>query len=222
MFQLTGHLLYWARATVIYPVCESNLYVVSPRLPAPPSARLRETFSDKFSESLLDSLATFSLPCRVAVSPPLALHQHRMTEMITWLLQHHLVIQLHTFVSLALDPELSCLAGEDPSPDPGPVSLPSPGEPGETGGQQPGPHELLAGFSRAEQAAILAVPAASDPASLAQFARLSRYFRGNHHLEEVMHRENCSRHELLQCIDKFSSILIKHEHEDPAVSRYWT
>ena len=40
MFQLTGHLLYWARATVIYPVCESNLYVVSPRLPAPPSTNV--------------------------------------------------------------------------------------------------------------------------------------------------------------------------------------
>merc|ERR1719508_533253 len=31
VFQLTGHLLYWGKATVIYPLCESNLYVLSPR-----------------------------------------------------------------------------------------------------------------------------------------------------------------------------------------------
>lgn len=28
--QLTGHLVYWAKATVIYPLCEGNVYVVAP------------------------------------------------------------------------------------------------------------------------------------------------------------------------------------------------
>ena len=41
VFQLTGHLLYWGRATVIYPVCESNLYVVSQHTPTPLPARLK-------------------------------------------------------------------------------------------------------------------------------------------------------------------------------------
>ena len=49
------------------------------------------------------TLATFLLPCKLAVSPPPTLHQPRITQIIIWLLQHHLVIQLHTYVTLALD-----------------------------------------------------------------------------------------------------------------------
>lgn len=30
VFQLTGHLLYWAKVTIIYPICENNVYVVAP------------------------------------------------------------------------------------------------------------------------------------------------------------------------------------------------
>ena len=41
VFQLAGHLLYWGKATVIYPLCESNLYVLSPHLPTPLPLRLR-------------------------------------------------------------------------------------------------------------------------------------------------------------------------------------
>jgi len=103
VFQLTGHLLYWGKATVIYPLCESNLYVLSPRLPIPIPAKLKENFFERFSDSLMENLATFSL----AVSPPLALHQPRITQIIIWLLQHHLVIQLHTYVTLALDEDMT-------------------------------------------------------------------------------------------------------------------
>ena len=48
-------------------------------------------------------MATFSLPWKLAMSPPLALHQPGITLIIIWLLQYHLVIQLHTYVTLALD-----------------------------------------------------------------------------------------------------------------------
>ena len=36
----SGHLLYWGKATVIYPICESNLYVLSPHLPVPLPSQL--------------------------------------------------------------------------------------------------------------------------------------------------------------------------------------
>merc|ERR1712142_465181 len=65
------------------------------------------------------------------------------------------------------------------------------------------------------------VPAAMSSEDLTKFARLSKYFRGEHHLEEMMYHENCPRAVLLQLIDKFSSILVKHEHEDPAISMYF-
>lgn len=32
-YQLVGHLVYWGKATIIYPVCSTNLYVLSPHAP---------------------------------------------------------------------------------------------------------------------------------------------------------------------------------------------
>ena len=52
--------------------------------------------------------------------------------------------------------------------------------------------------------------------------RFSKYWRGEHHLEEIMYHENCTRNEVLQCIDKFSSLIVKYEHEDPVVNKYWS
>merc|ERR1719369_2465983 len=72
-----------------------------------------------------------------------------------------------------------------------------------------------------EQEVIMSVPAAANLEDLTKFARLSKYFRGEHHLEEMMYHENCPRSVLLQLIDKFSGLLVKHEHEDPAVSMYF-
>ena len=37
--------------------------------------------------------------------------------------------------------------------------------------------------------------------------RLSCYFHGNHHLEEILMLENMTRSQLLSLIDKFSEIL---------------
>ena len=56
---------------------------------------------------------------------------------------------------------------------------------------------------------------------LQRFASLCKYFRGEHHLEEIMYHENIRRSALLQLIDKFRDILVKVEHEDPAVSMYF-
>ena len=217
VFQLTGHLLYWGRATVIYPVCESNLYVVSQHTPTPLPARIKERFYDKFSESLLESLSTFSLPRSVSVSPPLSLHQHRLTEIVIWMLQYHLISQLHTYVTLALDDDLSFTD----LPGPSPVvqhHTSQDNSPRETKTKE----ELLTSFSVAEQRVIRSVPAAAELPDLAQFVRFSKYWRGEHHIEEMMYLENCSRYELLQTLDKFSSILVKHEHEDPVVTKYWS
>ena len=38
--------------------------------------------------------------------------------------------------------------------------------------------------------------------------RLSQYFHGNHHLEEIMLIENIARSQLLTLIDKFSEVLV--------------
>ncbi|XP_047099677.1 GATOR complex protein NPRL3 isoform X3 [Schistocerca piceifrons] len=48
VFQLTGHLVYWAKATVIFPLCENNVYVVSPDAPTGINSPLVERFSESF------------------------------------------------------------------------------------------------------------------------------------------------------------------------------
>ena len=49
--------------------------------------------------------------------------------------------------------------------------------------------ELLKAFSPEEQAVILSVPAAADLTDLAQLVRFSKYWRGEHHIEEMMYLE---------------------------------
>jgi len=46
VFQLAGHLVYWAKATIIHPLCESNVYVVSPD--AIMTNQLLDSFSEHF------------------------------------------------------------------------------------------------------------------------------------------------------------------------------
>ena len=40
------------------------------------------------------------------------------------------------------------------------------------------------------------------------YYRLSKYFRGQHHLEGIMLMENVPRSQLLTLIDKFSEVLV--------------
>lgn len=55
VFNLTGHLVYWGHAIIIYPLCESNVYVVSPDAPTHINSPLVEKFSEHFpGESLLE------------------------------------------------------------------------------------------------------------------------------------------------------------------------
>ena len=76
-----------------------------------------ERFNDKFpGENLVSCLAMFSLPTSVAqrTAPILnAGHLQLLTKIIIWMLQQHLLVQLHTYVTLALNDEMKCL-WEDP------------------------------------------------------------------------------------------------------------
>jgi nitrogen permease regulator 3-like protein len=48
VYQLTGHLVYWAKATIIYPLCESNVYVIAPDAQVHLHSPLVEKFSEDF------------------------------------------------------------------------------------------------------------------------------------------------------------------------------
>lgn len=49
-------------------------------------------------------------------------------------------------------------------------------------------------------------------------SRLLHYFRGHHHLEEIMYNENMRRSHLKTLFDKFRSVLVVTNHEDPIIS----
>eukprot|EP00088_Acartia_fossae_P065916 TRINITY_DN8141_c0_g1_i1.p1 TRINITY_DN8141_c0_g1~~TRINITY_DN8141_c0_g1_i1.p1 ORF type:complete len:626 (-),score=98.49 TRINITY_DN8141_c0_g1_i1:146-2023(-) len=306
VFQLTGHLLYWGKATAIYPICESNVYVLADTLHTPVSTLLQAKFSERFNgESLLEHLAAFSLPMGAQVPPPMSLHQTKMTEIIAWLLRHGLIFQLHTYCTLGLTADMAWNfrqeAEKDDNPEPDfqlnlnldPLKFQSnnslTGSVVETSlaGSDAGSYisftgsmtsdtravaselrsklediseleaessgkrekrektsgerekekvesaleaeklkekrreELLREFTPEEKSVILAVPASNNLDDLARFISLCRYFRGFHHLEEIMYLENLRRSTLLNIVDRFADLLIKTEHEDPVVCKFF-
>lgn len=272
VFHLAGHLLYWGKAIVIYPICESNVYVVSPKIKKVLTPVVMERFNDKFpGENLVSTLSVFSLPTSIAQRSAPILHAAQLqllTRTIVWLLQQHLLVQLHTYVILTLNKDVRCrledplekkfgrnkrpmqpkiLEAEFGTADGGGDTIISPSsttssvletveEAPETvpsGGVQQ--HEsagssvvaktqqevLLSEWTASERAVILKVPAASNLEDLKLFAKVAKYMNGKYHLEEIMYHENVRRAQLLQLVDKFRSILIRHEHEDPAVTMYY-
>ncbi|XP_063652412.1 GATOR1 complex protein NPRL3 isoform X7 [Pan troglodytes] len=187
---------------------------------------------------------------QLAQDADLALLQTQLIQMVVWMLQRRLLIQLHTYVCLMASP-----SEEEPRPrdddvpftarvggrslsTPNALSFGSPTSSddmtltspsmdnssaellpsGDSPLNQRMTENLLASLSEHERAAILSVPAAQNPEDLRMFARLLHYFRGRHHLEEIMYNENTRRSQLLMLFDKFRSVLVVTTHEDPVIA----
>lgn len=102
MFELTAHLVYWAKATVIFPICSTNKYVIAPDAPIHLNSPLVDKFNDVFpGTNLIRVISEFSLPTSLGQKcNPLCLpsQQSELVKMIIWMLQHHLLMQLHTYI----------------------------------------------------------------------------------------------------------------------------
>lgn len=241
VFAIAAHLVYWGMATIIYPLCESNVYVVAPDSSTNISSPLVEEFTSRFPKmSLLNVLSEFSLPTPLSEhNNPLGLPQHqaKQVQMVVWMLQRRLLIQLHTYVFLV--PTVQ--SDQWPDVENGGLgrggrrvrwtfgdSFPE-GLSSFTADQQepnekethPELEEELKGLTFAERKSVLQVPAALDQEDLKLFARLTPYFRGNHHLEEVMYYENLRRSQLLTLIEKFRDVLFSCQHEDPVTLYFY-
>ncbi|NXE55699.1 NPRL3 protein, partial [Dromaius novaehollandiae] len=236
VFQLAAHLVYWGKAIIIYPLCENNVYMLSPNA----SVCLVHCFSPVFE--LYFTLRVFNTS-----SPAL---QTQLIQMVIWMLQHRLLIQLHTYVCLMVPPNEEDFRAQDEDmpftarvggrslSTPNALSFGSPTSSDDMtltspsmdnssaelipGGDSPlnkrMTENLLASLLEHEREAILNVPAAQNPEDLRMFARLLHYFRGRHHLEEIMYNENMRRSQLLMLFDKFRSVLVVTSHEDPVIS----
>ncbi|XP_013925739.1 PREDICTED: nitrogen permease regulator 3-like protein [Thamnophis sirtalis] len=263
VFQLAAHLVYWGKALMVYPLCENNVYMLSPNANVCLYSPLAEEFSSQFpGQDLPAVLSKFSWPVSLSeLKDPLApaIQETHLIRMVAWMLQHRLLIQLHSYACLMVPPkeeeeeeeeeeegfrtrveELSFPArvggrslstpsalsfGSPTSSDDMTLTSPSmdnssaellPG--GESPVNKRMTENLLTSLSEHEREAILSVPAAHNPDDLRMFARLLHYFRGRHHLEEIMYNENMRRSHLLMLFDKFRSVLVVTNHEDPVIS----
>ncbi|KAM9599275.1 GATOR1 complex protein NPRL3 isoform 7-T7 [Morphnus guianensis] len=264
VFQLAAHLVYWGKAIIIYPLCENNVYMLSPNASVCLYSPLADAFSCQFrGHNLPSMLSKFSLPVSLSefknpLAPPVQevfntsflTLQTQLIQMVIWMLQHRLLIQLHTYVCLMVPPNEEDFRAQDEDmpftarvggrslSTPNALSFGSPTSSDDMtltspsmdnssaelipGGDSPlnkrMTENLLASLLEHEREAILNVPAAQNPEDLRMFARLLHYFRGRHHLEEIMYNENMRRSQLLMLFDKFRSVLVVTSHEDPVIS----
>ncbi|KAG4074067.1 hypothetical protein HA402_014272 [Bradysia odoriphaga] len=310
VYELVGHLVYWAKATIIYPLCETNVYVIAPDAALHTQSPLVEKFSIKFpGMSLFEVISDFSLPTSIGhLTTPLQhpTRQGTLAQMVLWMLQHHLLMQLHTYVqfmptdegsngfydysehnneiddadgdnvtgqsdsesSVSQDDDLHAGSLLSMSSQPIPmvpntsrrsitdehfsemadstisdnivVKRSSSAKSHYSSGSTENSNslqdslasiedeekikELLMAFQEPERSAIRDLPAASSPEDLNLMVRLYQagYFKGEHHLEEIMYFENLRRSQLLQLLDKFRDVLIIYETEDPAIATLYT
>ncbi|NXI66560.1 NPRL3 protein, partial [Anseranas semipalmata] len=252
VFQLAAHLVYWGKAIIIYPLCENNVYMLSPNA----SVCLEDVklFCGMESISACDFLGFvhcfFFLFYLQVFNVSFLTLQTQLIQMVIWMLQHRLLIQLHTYVCLMVPPNEEDFRAQDEDmpftarvggrslSTPNALSFGSPTSSDDMtltspsmdnssaelipGGDSPlnkrMTENLLASLLEHEREAILNVPAAQNPEDLRMFARLLHYFRGRHHLEEIMYNENMRRSQLLMLFDKFRSVLVVTSHEDPVIS----
>ncbi|XP_014234692.1 GATOR complex protein NPRL3 [Trichogramma pretiosum] len=237
VFQLTGHLVYWAKATVIYPLCESNIYVVSPD--AVLTDRMLEAFSEQFpGMCLLQVISDFSLPTSISqkLNPLIQPQQQtQLVKMIIWLLKNHLLLQLHTYVQY-----MPSVHGSSPvnTGDAIDGASPTDGLPDDESGAgldestwslnstlKGTPTESNTDMPQEKRDDIYSYQSDAYPSDdiilLERLCRLG-YFKGGHHLEEIMYLENIRRSQLLQILDKFRDVLITSESEDPAMALFYS
>eukprot|EP00794_Sanderia_malayensis_P000093 gene93-698_t len=214
IFHVVSHLVYWGKAMIIYPLAESNVYVISKDAPTQLESKIAKKFKKDFPAKtvldLLSTMARFSFPTTLGEfrNPLDAIHQQREhVQIVTWLLKQRLLKQLHTYVYI--------LPSEDNNPDIGSLQ-----DDELKMDEIAGPSITSSGnwqmLSKHEQRSIIKMKVTTDIEDIHFFLRLCPYFRGLHHLEEIMYYENIRRSELLTLIDKFRSILVTTQHEDLA------
>jgi hypothetical protein len=146
--------------------------------------------------------------------------QRDIVEIVIWLLQRNLIIQLHTYPFCVCYPFNIVAADEQlitniPAYSYSYVHLVIPQNPlypedKETNSEEPPgsdpvplkPHEY-AYLERISERGV----------TFQLFLRLCPYFRGRHNFEEIMWRENISREEFMKVLERYNSLLVTVTHE---------
>ncbi|KAI2798588.1 hypothetical protein RDWZM_004548 [Blomia tropicalis] len=101
-FYIVAQLIYWGKATIIFPLCETNVYMLHPSAPTDLESPLVGEFEHCFpGESLIRTLSLFSLGVSLSqLKNPMdsADQQCKLVQMIIWMLRKRLLLQFHTYV----------------------------------------------------------------------------------------------------------------------------
>ena len=209
VFAIARHLVMWGKACIIYPLCETNLYVLAPSASLYYHSKYVGIFADRFELSLTNVLAYFSSPVRLGdyQSPtgPFFGNQNKLVEILIWMLQHRFLVQHHTYVYF-MPPQnnpdvirnllLDALKKSN----------------GETVQLKELPENCVKILSM--------VDASHIPEDLTLFLKVLKYFNGEHHLEEIMYCENLVRFQLITVLDKFQPFLLTCVREDPIAAAF--
>nr|XP_027200002.1 GATOR complex protein NPRL3-like [Dermatophagoides pteronyssinus] len=120
VFNIVAELIYWGKATIIFPLCESNHYMLHPTATTAIDSRLIDEFQQQFSnESLLRIMSKFSLGVSLSQfkNPMNTIDQEcKFVRMIVWMLRKRLLLQLHMYVLFVpLSNEISSMANSGSS-----------------------------------------------------------------------------------------------------------
>jgi len=216
IYRLASHLVHWKKARIINMMTKNNFYILTPRS-QDNYVKLNQTFSILFPDfKLHDILQRFSS------ARPLAEHMSKLSSqyhttflaIVGWLLQHNLIVQLSIYIHLMI---------HTPSSNPAFANMPSGGSGSNTGSNTGSdastpllypttPFPLMPSHLTPQEMALF--ENIDDNTKIFQlFKRLSPYFRGLHHLEEIMWRENISRDELNKILKKYKNFLVQVIHE---------
>jgi hypothetical protein len=189
VFHVVAQLVYWGRATVIYPFCENNKYTVHPLAPTNVDSIIAKSFAKEFGgNSLLRVLSEFSIGITVKALSKIKDGNKKkdMIRQLIWLLKHRLLLQVHTYIFyVPLENGDNHSRNDSPSSDDG----------------------------------ILSRTKDTRERQLFQKLQKGEYFDGRRHLEDIMYYEDVERSELISLLEKFNDILFTVEHDDLAVSQ---
>jgi len=211
VYACARHLVAWGKACIIYPLCESNVYMLAPTADFQLALLKASDFYNKFGITLQSMLSSFSLPVCLGElwSPrtPFFKSQKHLIEIVYWMLQHRFLLQHHIFVFFVPPNNF----GQTTCKDANQV------------------RRKFASFAAKKHTAEIAYSSLpiicksvlqpanvySNGKDLSLFFRLFKYLNGQHHLEDIMYRENMARSELLTILDKFRSMLVTTSRTDP-------
>ena len=110
IFCIVSQLVYWAKATVIYPICDSNIYAIHPLASTGIHSKIINEFKTRFpsSKSLHQYMADFSEGTSLSQlnNPLMSLEEKpNLLSIVKWLLQRRILTQVHKYIFLVVHEE---------------------------------------------------------------------------------------------------------------------